>query len=459
MANQLVQYGATVAGAVVVGSAAGAISTAISNAPKTFTVLDDVYGASTVTSGSWSNAIDAGTASFTSSLSSTFTNPAFLMGAGIGLLGAKLGTGSLRPSLSLPNLVATAAVALNAGKLLQQGQAAISAAGARRTGGMSVSPINFSTMPAADVSSLTSTTRSRGQAATYNFPLNNNQQYWIKLSLRQYNRKSAQDTTTPGNFHTIIKLPLPSTILDAISITYQDLSLGMFGGRVLEGINDAMDTYKSAGGSFANKAGATAGSVYKSMTSLLADEQFAYAVGRRLLQGTQFGSAADLLTGTIPNPHMAVTFQGVNLKKHSFTWRLSPDSLSESHQLEKIIKQLQAASLPGTEGNNALLLTFPDTVMVEMQPSNLMTFKPCAIDSISVNYAPNGVPSFFRGLDNSDGSFDRYPTDIELTLTLRELDMHTADMEWYSSTKEAQNETQKMLNNGTTYATATPDSA
>jgi hypothetical protein len=82
------------------------------------------------------------------------------------------------------------------------------------------------------------------------------------------------------------------------------------------------------------------------------------------------------------------------------------------------------------------MLSFPDVVKIEMEPSNLFIFKPMMIDNVSVNYAPSGSPSFFRGGDESS---DRYPTEMELSISLREIDIHTSSDADYMTTRAFQN--------------------
>jgi hypothetical protein len=129
---------------------------------------------------------------------------------------------------------------------------------------------------------------------------------------------------------------------------------------------------------------------------------------------------------------MAVSFQNVNLKRYNFTWRLSPNNKSESQELEDIVLNLQSGSLPK---RGPFLLDFPDVVQLDMLPSGLFHFKPMVIDSVVVNYAPSGVPSFFK---NDDGTSKKYPTEIELSISLKELDIHTSDDPRYSFTKVGQ---------------------
>ena len=453
MANQLVQYGAVAAGAVAIPAIAKGVSAA-TDAYKAFNTLN----AGTDTMGAMTAAADAGTAAASSALN-TMASPAFLTSVGIGVAGLLLGSGSKRPALSLPNLAATAAVGLSVGNMLKQGQAAAAAKDQRNTpGGLLTRPANYLTTQASDPNVKIATERSFGETLKLAFPHNRNEQYWIRFAIRKYDRNVAMsgNSQTPSNFHTMVTLPLPANLVDAMKLLYHDLALGALGGEAYKGLAGAVDSFNGASGSIAQKLGAGTNSFVGSMANLMKDEGFAQVLARRALTNTTLGSAFDMISGNIPNPHMAVTFQGVNLKKHQFTWRLSPDNLAESKTLQMIIRQLQAAALPGQENNTALMLTFPDVVTVTMSPSNLMTFMPCSIDSIGVNYAPNGVPSFFTGAGGqSSGSgegqtFERYPTEVEFTITLKELDVHTNALPFYMEARSGQLATVKQQD-GTFY--------
>jgi len=259
--------------------------------------------------------------------------------------------------------------------------------------------------------------------------------YYIRFGLYRYDRlNKSKKTLTNSNPHTTIRLPIPANLIDAISLAYQDIGLGMFGGAAFDSLMGRLSGPQAAGngqGEIMRHATAAVGS----LVDLINDPNFMAAVARRLAANIDpgLGAAFDLATGTAPNPHMTVSFQGVALKKYQFNWRFSPNNAKESKDLEKIIRNLQASALP--EKNGKFLLTFPDVVEIEMMPSNLFIFKPMMIDNVSVNYAPSGSPSFFKG---NGSSSDRYPTEIELSISLREIDIHTASDSDYATIRQQQ---------------------
>ena len=449
MANKYTQYGAVVAGATAIP----AVFKGVSAATDAFKA-SNALSAGTDISGAMGAAADAGTSAISSTFSSTLNNPAFLTSVGLGLVGLALGSGSKIPSLNLPNLAATAAVGLSVGALLKQGKAAAAALeqSSMSRGGALTTPSNFKTSEVVDPNIAVLNERERGKTLQLSFPKTLSPDYWMRFSVRKYNRTTTRSNAASelSDFHTMIKLPLPTNLVDAVKLSYQELGMGMFGGPLMDIGGEAYDAARAYNGNAAGKGGAAVGAAAGGMSRLLRDSNLPQAVARKLITNSTLGSAFDMITGNAPNPHMAVTFNGVNLKKHAYTWRLSPDSYGESKELENIIRNLQAAALPSTEGEFALLLTFPDIVIVEMNPANLIPFKPCVIDSVGINYAPNGVPSFFRAYDTSADDGKRYPTEVELTIVLREMDIHTSNMPFYSETRQGQTDY---------YAESTPDSA
>lgn len=440
--KQLVNYGATVVGGVAIASAVGGIAKGLTVTTRSLAPVFDPGGvlvSPAQTAGVAFDAAAAGT-SAVNTMTSTFTNPAFLTSVGLGVAGILLGSGSKRPSLALPNIMATAGVALSVGALLKQGQAAMAAAAtaeaSKAMGGKVIGGAVVPISPVNDPGLWVSSQRQLGQQLNLSYPKDLGDDYYIKLSIQKYQRVTSDMASLPGNPHTVIKLPLPTNLVDAIKLAYQDLSLGMFGGPMLDSITKGVDAYRGATGSEASKIGKFAGAVGRDMKSLLQDPNILYAVGRRLLSNSTLGSAADLVMGNTPNPHMAVTFQGVNLKKHTYTWRLSPTSRDESIMVRNMIRNLQAAALPGAP-DKGLMLTFPDIVSVEINPSELMMFRPCMIDSVVVNYTPNGMPAFFASGDAS-ASEPTHPVEMELSITLREVDIHTNNMTFYTDARQGQ---------------------
>lgn len=436
MANQYVQYGAAVAGAAVLPAAVKAAGSVINAGVTAFDVSQNlsfaVDSAIGVAGDAASKALDQ--------ITNTFTSPDFLASAGLGLIGLAMGSGSSRPSLNFPNIAATAAVALNVSQLIKQGQAATNQLAQNKLSKEqtfnAAAKINIPKSESVD--SYVNMERSKMTTSILAFPRDISAEYNLTLKLFQFKRLNLSNRSLiSGNPHTVIKFPLPSTMIDAISLAYSEVALGMLGGPAFEALNRSI----AKGGGFLETLDATG----KDLIGMARDPNsgFGQAVIRKLT-GSVIGDAGttalNLVTGNVPNPHMAVSFQGVNLKRYNFSWRMSPNNLTESKMIEQIILNLQSSSLPGRK---TFLLDFPDVIQLNMSPAGLFDFKPMVLDSVVVNYAPSGVPSFFKTDGNNN---KRYPTEVELSISLKEIDIHTNTDPRYSQTKNSQVTTDEIEN-------------
>lgn len=448
MANQYVKYGATAALGVGLAGAAKGVSSLASSASAgwqlggggTGNIAGGVSGAIDAMAGGAGGAASAALGA----MKSTLTNPAFLTGAGLGLAGMLLGSGSKRPSLNIPNVAAATAVALNVGNLIQQGKAAaLSYANAKA--GMDITStigqgLALSKSNSGIVSETVSEKRASGKTFIQRFPLDLSTEYFVRFAFYDYSRVDLKSRSVVNyNPHTTIRLPIPSNLVDAMQLAYSDVNLGQFAGAAFQGLIGTSGASPSElfSRSFSQQAGEAVGG----LTAAISDPGFIQALARRLASSVDpgFGTAFDLATGTAPNPHVALAFNGIALKRYQFSWRFSPNSLEESKHLQEIIRSFQVSSMPTKQGN--FMLGYPNVVNVEISPSNLFIFKKMMIDNVTVNYAPNGVPSFFSSdsghtyggleFDGQSRLSERYPTEVVLTISLREVDIHTAnDPEW-----------------------------
>jgi hypothetical protein len=144
------------------------------------------------------------------------------------------------------------------------------------------------------------------------------------------------------------------------------------------------------------------------------------------------GSAADALgqsLGAVPNPHLQAIFSGVDLRTHTFQWTFAPRNVQESKNLKAIINEIKKNSLPAYSTTGTAALQYPPMVDIKLMPwantpgDDIIKFKKCLIKSVSVNYAPAGLPSFFA---SQPGDTTKYPTMIQLELQMLETEIQTA---------------------------------
>lgn len=275
------------------------------------------------------------------------------------------------------------------------------------------------------------------QASTnpINFPLVDFPQYYTQIEICDYSRggvstadllnlmKLSDVLQVDGRIH----LPLPFSIVDAENVAYEEVSLGTLTGTAISSI-----TSDASLENIAAELTATG-----SMTALGAIRDLVGAAG-----GTAGGAAGTILQNTATNavnliraingvalnPYNVVLLQGPRYKNHMLTWKMSPNNDKEMKQILKIIEALKKAQRPELSKVGGLF-KFPKVLRIKMMTSDgpngsLMMFKPCVIETASVNYTPGNTPSLHR-----DGT----PTVYEIRLALKELEYWFSDDEVFDS--------------------------
>ena len=272
-------------------------------------------------------------------------------------------------------------------------------------------------------SSLSSVTGSRGGRDTLTKIFNKNEEgfgglvwpddllsakYYMRFDFAPYTRTDAFRVKNLKYVRNSVFLPMPENINDATVLNYNTDDLGpLFGAKLTETAD-----FDSVGGmSQLLGAGAAAGQKY-------------------LLQGVEqiFGAGANERFGQekgfIVNPHASVIFQGIQLKSHSFQWKMSPKNERETNNIKNIISHFKEMALPRETTTEGFMgypnLVAPHYLMDSTENPYLPIFGPrgketvCAITSIGVSYTPDGGSAFLR-----NGS----PVAFLLSIELRELEI------------------------------------
>ena len=264
-------------------------------------------------------------------------------------------------------------------------------------------------------------------------------EHYITMSFRSYDY-SATDGLVSANRSTAadISLPLPTNITDALGVQVGQTELGAMGGAVADLassggrdniLNDIRSATSSIKNSFDNRSsgGDPRGEDAPSMMIQNVRAAAAFA-GRNALDMIGAGgisSGLDVGTGTAVNPHMALKFDGVNLKNHNFEWTISPRNESEANNLRQIINKIKQQMLPEytTNGDSALsraLLKYPSLVDIAFRGLNedyYFKYKPCLVNSFSANYSPNG------NAINKGGK----PSVVTISMQVTEARIHTRE--------------------------------
>jgi hypothetical protein len=241
--------------------------------------------------------------------------------------------------------------------------------------------------------------------------------YYINFAFGEYVRPNSYRQST-FNINQHIALPMPSNLVTPMGVKLNSTELGGIVGAAAENIaaviqeigqrNQGPSTTMSTSEANQQLSNQTAGSLYN----------IAVPIAGLIPAGSE---TLTQLVGAVPNPHITVLFQGVDLKTHQFTWRFAPKNVGESQTIQQIIREFKKRMLPNYKWGAANVLGYPNMVQITLEPDmkdQLYIFKKCMISSVNVNYAPNGVPSFFAG--------SKYPTVIEFSVSLQELEIHTS---------------------------------
>lgn len=235
--------------------------------------------------------------------------------------------------------------------------------------------------------------------------------YYINFAFGEYNRPSAY-VETQFKTQLNVALPMPSNLLDPTGVKLNPTEMGgMIGGAAENLAAVVQDMRGATPGKGADIKNVATGAFYNTIY-----EAASIPPGLDNLTGV-----AGQLFAAVPNPHVTVFFQGVDLRAHSFTWRFAPKNAQESETVQRIIKEFKKRMLPNYKWGAANVLGYPQMVQITLEPDMgdvLYKFKKCMVSSVNVNYAPNGIPSFFAGT--------KAPTVIEFQVNLQEIEIFTS---------------------------------
>ena len=204
-------------------------------------------------------------------------------------------------------------------------------------------------------------------------------------------------------------LPIPGGIQDGQAVTWGGQSMSPLDMALA---NVALTTVGEGPGAGVGKAGDLAKNIAKDFgankEALAAVIAGMAAGGQQLLTRT---------TGAIANPNMELLFGGPNLRTFSFQFLLAPRDKSEAMTVIKILRFFKQGMAP-IRTKSRLFMKSPHTFKLSYRNSSgdqhkfLNKFKECALQSMGVDYAPNGQYSTYE-----DGVMTAY----QMTMTYYEL--------------------------------------
>jgi len=265
----------------------------------------------------------------------------------------------------------------------------------------------------------------RGLVANLYFPSNLEKHYILfKVKKRQRTSKLTAPNT---NVKTVIALPIPAALSTGYNAKYANMPIGPAGREAQNiaaqaeggGLQSVADLLTSESGKESLR-----GAV-KNVGAALAQEQLSTVIGAALggVGGAVAGEAAgQALTGTLQsagvarNPHLAVLFEGVDMRTHQFNYKLIPRSSVESLFLKDIIKEFKLAMAPEFI-ESGHFFNYPDEFDIEF-PNGDFLFK--IGTSVLVDFQVN-----YTAQDGSLFHQNGAPVAVSISMTFQELDIIT----------------------------------
>lgn len=279
--------------------------------------------------------------------------------------------------------------------------------------------------------------RSKRSSATgnYKFPEDLGQ-HQIIFIFRKYSfsspgsRRLVDETNySKAEIKDVIALPIPGNIADSYSIRLSRPEMGLagetianatadsnlLGGNTQGLVNDILTKMKNIAPGVEDWRNLFAGDI----SNLTASTR--YLIRSNLPSFAAQG--IDLGQGATVNPKLALSFEGVDLKSHSFDWNFMVRSPGESDDLRNIqnaIKRNIHPSYSDGIGIKRAMLNYPSVVDVffsGLDGDYFVKFKTCMVQSFSMNFTPSGLAILEGGK----------PAAAQMTLQLIETDIHTSE--------------------------------
>jgi hypothetical protein len=289
--------------------------------------------------------------------------------------------------------------------------------------------------PMATVNSKLEKARGNKNFARFNYPQTPGE-HNIILVFREYDYQSSQRGFISGakaesRISAGVSLPIPQNLVDSYNVKVGPYELGVMGATALDAISSSgreamLADAQSAANALSNAEGADGVTLSGLASTFKAASAY---MGRNALDklpgGAGISAAIDLQSGSTINPHVALKFDGVDLKQHTFNWQLSPRNEAEADDIRKMISFIKGRMLPNykgvSDGSSSLskpLLTYPnliDIYFTGINQSYFYHFKPAMINSFTTDFTPQGLAL------NKGGK----PAFINMTMTVTEAQIHT----------------------------------
>lgn len=252
---------------------------------------------------------------------------------------------------------------------------------------------------------------------------------------RQLNKVSSTTLTQQELGSASLLLPLPREIKDSYSIKISEFEQGMFGDAISQGGNyiggdgtiDKDAILQNIGlpstQALVSVATGAAGALATRFLSSRTQAVGGAAIGASLGGSSSIPTSIEAGAGSTVNPKQALSFQGIELKRHNFSWTMAATTPDESDTILKITNVVRRNALPSYTNVGQLkraFLNYPSTVDIYffgIEQSYFMFYKTCMIDNFDFNYSSQGMAVLRGGK----------PAIVTMGISLKEMDIHTAE--------------------------------
>lgn len=265
---------------------------------------------------------------------------------------------------------------------------------------------------------------------------------FMLMTIYKYKRPT-RDQKNQRNKIGEITLPLPPNLVDNVSVSYQQKSLGLIGNKFGGTVGDAFNNVRN-GADARGQVRSIADKIKSSNVGQEAVDIVAY-YGAQFLQegggaiigsaiGEAFGSpaigaavgagATELINGAFygngvaRNPFNVQMFENVNFRSFNFQYKFVPTSKTDSKILDAIIRKLKYHMLPSYTDSSRTFFTYPDIfeIFLASGGSDKYLFKmhTCVLESVNTNYQPDGA--FYHNLGSA-----KAPVSLQLDLQFKEM--------------------------------------
>ena len=257
-------------------------------------------------------------------------------------------------------------------------------------------------------------------------------QHWISFKAFDFKSKGSQTLD--------IALYIPSDALQtSYKSSYESAGLGAVGGAAKK----ASDAFQSTSGGPPGQGGRLGGIEGLKMVMAAQSSATASEAGTvSLLKGAEKAAALGLgdtktlmeqATGSVMNPYMVAAYKGPSdMREHKFSFKMLPQSESESKTCVKIVNSFKKAMLPSHQSNAdtktapSMLFGYPDEFTIEYYidghalpkdkdgiSNPMFNIGRSVCTACDLNYTTQDVPLFFDGT--------QYPVSIDMALSFMEI--------------------------------------